>query len=218
MIRISPMTLAYILQMTGVAVFACSGALSAGRKSLDVVGVIVISFSTAVGGGTLRDLLLQRNIFWLADPVYLWVCIGAGALTWLYASFWPLPQRTLLFADACGLGLFAISGAQIAEQFGHSVVISCIMGVITGVAGGVLRDVLCGEIPLIFRKSELYASAAMLGTIVYFSLKALSISTAIASLVGIGVITLLRCAALIFGWHLPVFHFREQSGKSPGGY
>ncbi|MEO8205198.1 MAG: trimeric intracellular cation channel family protein [Chthoniobacterales bacterium] len=206
------MSLAYVLQMAGVAVFACSGALAAGRKSLDVVGVIVIAFSTAVGGGTLRDLLLQRSIFWFADPVYLWVCIGAGALTWVYASFWPLPQRALLFADAWGLGFFTISGMQIAEQLGHSVVICCVMGVITGVAGGVLRDVLCGEIPLIFRKSELYASAAILGTVVYFSLKAVAVSTAIASLAGIGIIILLRCAALIFGWHLPVFHFREKNG------
>lgn len=201
--------LIFIVQMAATAACAISGALAAGRKSLDLVGVMVISFASAVGGGTLRDLLLDRNpVFWLADNSYLIVSIAFGLLTWLYTRRWAPPHRLILFVDACGLALFTITGVQIAEQLGHSDLVCLVMGVITGVVGGVLRDVLCGEIPMTFRRSELYASAAVLGGCVYLGLKQQGVAVNTCALVGAIVIFSLRVAALKWKWHLPVFEFK----------
>lgn len=134
----------YLLDLIGVAVFAVSGALAAGRKQMDLLGVAVIATVTAIGGGTLRDILLDRNpVFWIEDPTYLLVILAAAALTLLYARFHKPPRTSLLIADALGLALFTISGAQLAEEQKLSAVIVVLMGTITGTAGGVLRDVLC---------------------------------------------------------------------------
>jgi uncharacterized membrane protein YeiH len=138
----------YLLELIGVAVFAVSGALAAGRKRLDLLGVLLIATVTAIGGGTLRDLLLNRHpVFWIKDPTYLPVILAAAALTVVSSRFRPPPRTSLLIADAFGLALFTISGAQIAEARGLPAIIVVVMGAITGTAGGVLRDVLCGEIP-----------------------------------------------------------------------
>src|SRR5829696_4603537 len=111
----------YVLDLVGVAVFAISGVLAAGRKGLDVLGAAVIAVVTAIGGGTLRDLLLDRHpIFWIADPTYLWVILAATAVTLGYVRFWAASRRTLLIADALGLAFFTIGGVEIAQQGGHS--------------------------------------------------------------------------------------------------
>lgn len=199
------------LQMAATAACASSGALAAGRKSLDLVGVMVISIAAAVGGGTLRDLLLDRNpVFWLAHNEYLFVSIATGLITWVYTRWWSPPRRLLLVVDACGLALFTISGIQIAEQSGQGPVACLVMGVITGTAGGVLRDVLCGEIPMIFRRSELYASASLLGGIAYLALRQFPLPPEASILTGAVVTFLLRLAALKWNWHLPVFEFKER--------
>src|SRR5690606_23714104 len=125
----------------------------AGRKSLDLLGVLVISVVTAIGGGTLRDLLLDRHpIFWIDQPIYLIVISVAALLTLAYVRVRPPPGNSLLLADAFGLALFTVTGAQIAEGAGLSPIIIVIMGTMTGVAGGALRDVLCAEVPLIRRR------------------------------------------------------------------
>jgi uncharacterized membrane protein YeiH len=135
-----------------VAVFAISGALAGGRKGLDLFGVTVIAIVTSIGGGTLRDLLLDRHpIFWIADPSYLWAVLAGTALTVAYTRLWVATRRALLVADALGLAFFAIGGTQIALQAGKSALIALLMGTITGVAGGVMRDFLTGEVPLILR-------------------------------------------------------------------
>ncbi|HRJ72109.1 MAG TPA: trimeric intracellular cation channel family protein [Terrimicrobiaceae bacterium] len=199
----------YLLQLAGTAACASSGALSAGRKSLDLVGVMVISFAAAVGGGTLRDLLLDRNpVFWLADNSFLLVSIGTGLSTWVYTRRWSPPLRLLLLVDAIGLALFTISGIQIAEQAGQSALACLVMGVITGVAGGILRDVLCGEIPMTFRRSELYASASLLGGGGYLLLISGGLPAGPSAMIGATATFLLRMAALKWGWHLPVFEFK----------
>src|SRR4051794_17974289 len=158
----------YLLSLLGVAVFAASGALAAGRKGFDWVGVVVVAAVTAVGGGTIRDLLLDRHpVFWVADPVQLVVVLAAAALTLAYVRFRKPPWTALLVADALGLALFSISGARVAEQRGLPGIIVVVMGTITGSAGGVLRDLLSGEVPLLLRQSELYATAAVAGIMVY---------------------------------------------------
>ena len=196
--------------MAATMVCAVGGALAAGRKRLDVVGVVFVSFVAAVGGGSLRDLLLDRNpVFWLAQPSYLTVSLIAGALTWIYICRWKAPVRFLSFVDAFGLGLFTISGIQIAQEMEQSLLICLVMGVITGVAGGLLRDLLCGEIPSIFKSGELYASAALLGGAAFFLAETWGAGPKVCALMGAGTVIGLRLAALHLGWRLPVLKPRN---------
>lgn len=201
----------YWADLAGVAVFAVSGALAAGRKGLDILGVVVVAALTAVGGGTTRDLLLDRHpIFWIADPTYL-VVIGLAALaTIAYARVRPPPVSALQVADAMGLALFAISGAQIAESAGLAPIIVVLMGTMTGAAGGVLRDVLCAEIPLILRR-DLYATAAIAGTLAYLAAQALGAERAWSFAIGMSTVLALRLAAVAWGWRLPVFRLPPGS-------
>lgn len=194
-----------ILEYCGVAVFAVSGALAAGRKSLDLLGVVVIATVTAIGGGTIRDLLLDRNpVFWIAEPLNLYLIFGAALITVAVARKWEPPERVLLVADALGLALFAIGGAQISEATGLRGIVVVIMGTLTGVAGGVLRDVLTAEIPLILRRGRIYATAAIAGCIVYLLLQDV-IGRSGAALVGMACVATLRLSAIIWGLSLPVF-------------
>jgi uncharacterized membrane protein YeiH len=136
-------------------VFAISGALAAGRKRLDWLGVAVIAVVTALGGGTVRDVLLDRHpIFWIARPEFLLDCLAATAATLVYVRLRIPAFRALVVADALGLAFFTIGGVQIAEQTGLSGLLALLMGVITGVVGGVVRDVLLAEIPLILRPGQ----------------------------------------------------------------
>src|SRR5687767_5875995 len=116
------------LDFAGVAVFAVSGALAAGRKKLDLFGVVVIATVTAIGGGTLRDVLIDRPVFWMIDTLYLWVILAAAGFTVIYERYLPVPRGALRIADALGLALFAISGAQIAEAAGHGGMVAIILG------------------------------------------------------------------------------------------
>ena len=196
----------YVLDLAGVAVFAVSGALAAGRAGLDLLGVVVIAAFTAIGGGTVRDLLLNRHpIFWIQDPTYLIVIVVAALATVAYARVLPPPAQALLVADAFGLALFAIVGAQIAEVAGLSPIIVVLMGTTTGAAGGVLRDVLTAQIPLILR-ADIYATAAIAGIAVYLILQAAGIGRPGAIAAGVVVVAALRLAAIAWRLQLPVFH------------
>jgi uncharacterized membrane protein YeiH len=198
-----------------VGVFAVSGVLTAGRKNLDWLGVAVIAIVTATGGGTLRDVLLDRHpIFWIADPTYLLVILGATAFTLLYVRFHVPGRRGLLVADACGLAFFTIGGTQIAQQSGLSGLLAVLMGAITGVAGGMVRDVLCAEIPLILRRGQLYASSAIVGATLYLLLERAGLHRDAAALVGMAAIALVRFAAIAWRLELPVLSLEEtQTGS-----
>lgn len=201
-----PTPLLYVLDLIGVAVFAVSGALAAGRKRLDILGVIVLGLVTAIGGGTIRDLLLARHpMFWLADPAYLIVIIGAALMTVAYVRWRRPPAVALLYADAVGLAMFSVTGARIAERAGLPAVACVLLGTITGSAGGVVRDVLSAEIPQLLQRGNLYASAAILGITIYFALVAAGVSHPVANLIGMAVIALVRLAAIAFRLQLPVF-------------
>jgi uncharacterized membrane protein YeiH len=208
------MQMRYLLELGGVAVFAISGVLAAGRKSLDLLGVAVIAVVTAIGGGTLRDLLLDRHpIFWIADPAYLWVILSATLVTLGYVRLWIASRRALLIADALGLAFFTIGGVEIAQQAGHSDLIALLMGTITGVAGGVLRDVLLGEIPLIFRPGRLYATAAIAGAGLYLLLAGHGVSKEAAALAGMGAVAGLRLGAIFWRLELPVVQLPEDESR-----
>lgn len=198
-----------VLEFTGVAVFAVSGALAAGRKSLDLLGVLVIATVTALGGGTLRDVLLARHpVFWIAEPGYLYVTLAAACLTLIYTRHFRPPDRSLAYADALGLALFTISGAQIAEAMNLHGGVVVLMGTITGVVGGVIRDILTAEIPLILRRGRFYATAAIAGALVYLVLQQVLDRTT-ASLVGMACIAALRIAAIHWALSLPVYRLPE---------
>ena len=194
-----------VIELLGVAVFAISGVLAAGRKGLDVFGVVVIALVTAIGGGTLRDVLLARHpIFWIADTAYLWVIIAATAATLLYVRIRVPSRQALLVADALGLAFFTIGGVQIAEQAGHTALIALVMGTITGVAGGVLRDVLTAEIPLVLRPGRLYATAAIAGAGLYLLLQLGGMPRHAAALAGMATTAGVRLAAIFWRLELPV--------------
>jgi len=192
-------------------VFAISGVLAAGRKHLDWLGVAVIAVVTAIGGGTLRDVLLDRNpIFWIADPTYLTVILAATAFTLFYVRLRIPNPRALLVADALGVAFFTIGGVQIAQQTGLSGLIAILMGTITGVAGGVARDVLCAEIPLILRRGNLYATATIVGAALYLVLGRLGVPRDPAGLIGMGTIVAVRLGAIIWRLELPVLTLEDK--------
>jgi uncharacterized membrane protein YeiH len=195
----------YFLDLAGVAVFAVSGVLAARSRGLDLLGVIVIAAITAIGGGTLRDLLLNRYpIFWITDAQYLTVAITSALLTVGYVRVRPPPGNALLVADALGLALFALSGAQVAEAAQCPPIIVVLMGTMTGVAGGVLRDVLTAQVPLILRR-DIYATAAIVGVAIYLLLQAFGLQRSRAFGVGVVVVVALRLLAIRWGLQLPIF-------------
>jgi uncharacterized membrane protein YeiH len=205
----------YLLDLLGVAVFAVSGAIAAGRKRFDLLGVAVIATVTAIGGGTLRDILLNRHpVFWIKDSTYLLVIIAAAALTLLFAHFQEPPRTALLVADAFGLALFTISGAQVAEAQKLSPVIVVVMGTITGTAGGLLRDVLSAEVPLLLRQADLYATAAIAGATAYLVLQAAGLERTQAALVGMAAVAGLRLVAILWGLRLPVVLVPDEKDKT----
>ncbi len=202
------------IDLLGVALFAISGALAGGRRGLDLLGVTVIAMVTAIGGGTLRDLLLNRHpIFWIADPSYLWAVLAGTLLSVVYTRLWVATRKALLVADAFGLAFFAISGAQIALQVGKSGLIALLMGTITGVAGGVFRDLLIGEVPLILRPGRLYATAAIAGIGVFLLMR--GSTPDLAPWAGMLVTAALRLLAIRYELTLPVVAVPPDSTEHP---
>lgn len=196
--------LLYLLDLFGVAVFATSGALAAMAARFDLLGVLVLASITAVGGGTLRDVLLNRHpIFWMKDSGPLITIIIATVLTILWVRYLPVPVNAILVADAIGLALFAISGAQVAVKLGCQPLVVILMGTMTGAGGGVVRDVLSAKVPLIFRQ-DIYASAAILGILVYLALRAAKVSDRVAFATGFVVVAGTRLTAIALDLHLPV--------------
>lgn len=205
------MSLIQLFTMIGVAVFAASGALAAVRRSLDPVGVLVLAIVTATGGGTLRDVLMDRHpIFWISAPLTIGVSALAALVTWLWVRKFPPPDKSLQYADALGLAFFSIAGARIAQAAGLPPFTATIMGAITGCAGGLIRDVLVAEVPLVFRQSELYVTACVAGVALYFGLVALGMSVEVASVLGMAAIALVRLAAIRWNITLPLPRVRER--------
>ena len=195
----------------GIFVFAASGALMAGRKSMDFFGVLVIAIITAMGGGTLRDLILDRHpVAWIRDDAYLYAAsLGAVATVLWVRLTRPLPETGLLVADAFGLAVFTVSGAGIALAMGTPASTAVIMGIMTGVAGGVLRDVLCNEIPLIFQK-EIYATACLAGATVFVLLQRSAMPPDAVAATGMATVLLIRLAAIRWRLSLPRFHLLDR--------
>lgn len=198
--------LLYWVGLIAVAVNALTGVLDSGRKQMDLIGALLVGVATALGGGTIRDLLLDRNVFWVVDQTYLIVALGAGLLTFFAVRNRPLPPRLFLIPDAIGLALFTIVGTQIALQWHAPWLVASLMGVITGVVGGVLRDILCNDVPLVFLKGELYATAAWLGALSLIFLQEIGLSAVASACVGMAVVLLLRLLAMRYHLTLPALN------------
>jgi uncharacterized membrane protein YeiH len=201
-------TLLLVVEVLGILAFAFSGILEARKKSMDFVGVYAVAMITAFGGGSLRDMLLDHHpLFWIANPawpliLFLFALASAPFSQSLYLRPWVANLVSRL--DALGLGLFAASGTLIAQQAGCVFFISMLFGVMTGVFGGVLRDTLCNEVPGVFRRSELYATCAFLGSAVFLLTVALGASTLIATLLCIAVTFGSRMTAVRYKLTLPI--------------
>jgi uncharacterized membrane protein YeiH len=210
-------TFVHILDLGGTFVFAISGALAAVNRRLDIFGILVLSFVAGNFGGITRDLLIGAvPPAALTDGRYLLVSVVAGLITFfLYAGVDRLRAPVLLF-DAVGLAFFAVAGAQKAIAFGLSPVMAALLGMLTGIGGGMTRDILLSEIPQVLR-SDLYAVAALAGASIVVIGDALGLPYAASALVGGAVCLGLRIMAIKYGWHLPVAHLsaRGRAGIGP---
>lgn len=199
----------YLFEHLGVAVFAVTGVLAGANKRVDLFGVVVLALVTALGGGTLRDLILGIQPFWVADATFVLSASVAAGATFLAARFWNTPVVLLLVADACGLALFTMVGTERATLHTDSTISAVLLGVMTGVAGGMIRDVLTGEVPLVLRaRVYLYATAALCGAMAYVLLRPwldLWAVQTIAILVTLG----LRLTAVRWRLKLPEFKARK---------
>lgn len=192
----------YILDMTGVFVFAVSGVLTAIDNKFDVVGSAIIGFITALGGGTLRDIMIgQTPVGWMYDLNYLWTIFVALILSYLFRKYIIKLRKSLFFFDTIGIGLFTIIGLQKTLNQDLSPVIALIMGIVSAVFGGVLRDVLTNEVPLIFRK-EIYATACLAGGMVFLIMRKLDYHVVIAMGVSMFIVFIIRYLAVKNRWSL----------------
>lgn len=201
------LTLIYLVAITAEAM---SGALAAGRRNMDIFGVAVIAFVTALGGGTIRDIVLGRfPIGWTQHPEYIYLVTAAGLVTVLVARYMHHLKRLFLVLDAMGLIAFSLIGCTIALDMGYPIVVVIMAGMMTGIVGGILRDVLCNQLPVVFRR-ELYASISLVVCVTFLALRAFGMeadaNTAISFTIGLT----LRLLAIWRGWHLPVFSYQER--------
>ena len=200
------------LDWFGIAIFAVTGALVASRKRMDIVGFVLLGSATGIGGGSLRDLMLgELPVFWVKQPAALLICIVVSAATFFLAHIPESRYRALLWLDAAGLSLFCVVGADRALQAGASGFIAVAMGVMTATFGGVIRDILGGESPLILRK-EIYVTAALAGASAYVALVALGVANALATAAGFALCFAIRALALHYRWSLPVY--RARAGRT----
>ncbi len=206
-------TLLIAIEVGGTVAFAMSGLIEAMRKRMDVVGVFSVAFVSALGGGTVRDILLNRRpLFWIEHEAYLWLVLAmvVTAPWWFKAMMKDAGTRLVEWADAFGLGLFGISGTSIAAASGMSPGVSVLMGATTAIVGGVARDVLCNEVPKVYQDHRPYALCAVAGGLAFLGLVGLDLSSEMASAVGIGVATGSRLLAIAFDWELPSWRLPQK--------
>ncbi len=204
----------YILDLFGVAVFAVSGALAAGIKRMDVFGVVVVAIVTAIGGGTHRDVVLGVDpVLWTANPLYVIIATGAALATFILPEVVRRAAPVLLVFDALGLAVFTVIGCQTAVTVGIPYVSVVVMGVITGVAGGVIRDMLCGEIPLVLRK-EIYATASIAGGTTFVLLFDAGVRGGAAALIAASVTLIIRLIAIRYRLSLPTLEVGSESDRT----
>lgn len=201
----------YVVGLLAVGFSAITGALAAEGRRMDLFGVLVLALVTSLGGGTLRDLVLDVPVFWSEDDWFLWTGLAAGTVTFGAVRYWHPPHQFLLIADAIGLAFVAVLGTEKALAHQATETTAIVLGVVTGVAGGILRDTLCGEVPLVFRRETyFYATAAFGGDLVFVLLHRAAFDRQSCLLIAAGIILGLRLAALKWKLALPVFRTRDK--------
>ncbi|AZV76615.1 trimeric intracellular cation channel family protein [Parasedimentitalea marina] len=199
-----------LLDYASVLVFALTGALVASRAQLDIVGFAFVACLTAVGGGTIRDLLLDRHpVFWVGEPTYILLASAAAVLIFFTAHRVESRQKWLIWLDSFALAVAVSAGTGAAMELDKSPVIVVLMGMATGSFGGLMRDVVCNEVPLVLKQGELYMTCAMAGAMTAVSIKSLGMTDDLSALIACAVVCwALRAGSIHFGWHLPVYKSR----------
>ncbi|MBB3258163.1 putative membrane protein YeiH [Paraburkholderia bannensis] len=204
-----------LIYLVAITAEAMTGALAARRRNLDVFGVLVIAFVTALGGGTVRDIFLGHfPVAWTQHPGYLYLVLSAGLLTTLIAPFLRHLREIFLVLDAMGLMAFTLIGCNVGLTMGYEVPVVMMAGMMTGVFGGVLRDVLCNRVPVVFQR-ELYASVSLLAGGLFLLLRAAGVDQDVDTAVSFVLGLTLRLIAIWRGWRLPAFEEDEARGVKP---
>lgn len=198
----------YYLDLFGVAIFATTGALVASRKQLDIISFALLATLTGVGGGTVRDLVLDRPVFWTVDQTYLVTCLAIAVIAFFTSHLIQRRYLTLLWLDAIGLAAYGVLGAHIAHQHGMGFFVATALGMMTATFGGMIRDVVSDENTLILQ-AEIYATAALVAAGGYLTLVYLGLTPSIAALIGTLIGFAIRACAIQFGWQLPRYKPRE---------
>ena len=199
-----------VIFVVAIAAEAMTAALAAGRRRMDWFGVCVLAVVTALGGGTARDLLLGHYpLIWVANPYLLLIACGAALVTIALARFMHTLRWPFLILDALGLVVFTVIGCNVAIEMGQSPVIIVVAGMITGIAGGIMRDVLCNDIPLVF-SSELYATVSIVTGIIYYAGLQMGGPLEVVTIIAIAVGFSLRVLAIMFGWSMPKFIYDKE--------
>lgn len=208
--KLSGMSLIIWLDFIGTMVFAMSGVLTAAEKRLDLFGASVIGVVTAVGGGTTRDLLLGITpVTWLSTPVYLYVILAGVVIAIVFRRLLATLRRTLFLFDTIGIGVFTVIGLEKALNLGVHPAVAVMMGMTTAVVGGVIRDTLTNEVPLIFKR-EIYATACITGALVYLLLRWLGVDSALVQLFTVVVIITVRLLSIHYNWSMPILSMPEK--------
>jgi uncharacterized membrane protein YeiH len=203
-------SIVHYLDWFGVCVFALTGALVASRKQMDVVGFALLGAVTGIGGGTIRDVLLgSLPVFWVQKPAYLLTCVAVASAAFFVAHLVHSRQRVLIWCDAVGLALFSVTGTEIALGLGAGTAVAIAMGVATATFGGIIRDMLGGDVPIILRR-EIYATAALLGASVFVLGQHMGLAQTPSIVTGFMAAFALRAAAIRFDLSLPVFVYPDR--------
>jgi uncharacterized membrane protein YeiH len=201
-----------LLDYAGVAVFAATGALAASRKQLDIIGFVFLALVTGIGGGTLRDVILDIPVFWVGNRSYVLICVVVAIITYFTAHLVESRYRLLLWLDAVGLAAFSVMGAARGLAITGSPTIAIVTGVLTAAFGGVLRDLLTGE-PSVLLRPEIYITAAMAGAGVYTIADLTLLPAEASALIAFAAAFLVRGGALRFGWKFPIY--KSRPGRHP---
>lgn len=199
-----------LIDILGTIAFAISGVLTAMHKRMDAFGILIIALVTSIGGGTLRDVLIGKTpVTWMQDQVFPYVIFGTAVFAVIFRNKLKYFRRSLFLFDTIGIGLYTITGVQVSLAFGLDPIICVILGTVSACFGGVLRDILCNDIPIIFHK-EIYATACILGATVYLFLNQFEISQTVSMILAGVVIITIRILAVIFEWQLPSLYKKES--------
>lgn len=208
MMTLTPELMVYVLDMVGIGACAIAGTTLALHKKFDMFGCILVSMVNAIGGGTLRDVMLDRYpLFWITDLNYVFFITIVSIICQIFFKFYQKVDWTLKFFDAIGLSAFSLIGLKVALNLGNPPVIAVLMAVLTSIAGGIMRDMICNEIPLVLQK-EIYITASILGSCLYLGLMALGVAVPVCETLTLMTIFGVRMLAIRFDWHLPSLQIR----------